>query len=163
MNEYTKRKPNRLKDYDYSQNGAYFITICTKDRSKILGAIRDAGEGVQEIPSVKLSEFGEIVKGFIESIPDTYSNVDVPIYTIMPDHIHLIIMLDGEKACGTPRAASPTKMLIPKIVNSLKGLSSKKSCRSLWQRSYSDHVIRNLADFCRIEEYIMTNPLKCPP
>ena len=163
MDIFTKRKPNRLEEYDYSQNGAYFITVCTKGRSKLLGAISDAGEDIHDAPTVKLSRFGEIVKGFIESIPDTYTDVDVPIYTIMPDHIHLIILLACENANGTPKAASPTKMLIPKIVNSLKGLSSKKACRSLWQRSYSDHVIRNIADYHRIEEYIITNPLKCSP
>ena len=59
---------------------------------------------------------------------------------------------------GTPRAASPTKALIPKIINALKGLSSKKAGVSLWQRSYHDHIIRNEADYNRITEYIENNP-----
>ena len=164
MDTMSKRKPNRIKDYDYSQNGAYFITICTNGRRKILGTIACAGEDIHDIPSVNLSKYGEIVKGFIESIPEVYPVAKVPLYAIMPDHVHLIISIDCENDGETPRAASPTKMLIPKIVNSLKGLSSKKAGFSLWQRSYSDHVIRDYADFCRIEEYIFTNPFqpRCP-
>ena len=176
-NELPKRKPSRLQNYDYSQNGAYFITVCTKDRHEIMGTISvgDAALGVPSqndhissqndgTPSVKLSEVGEIVRTFIENIPNTNPGVSVPQYVIMPNHIHLILVvgsgttmplkntngvpgdfLDGVPgdADGTPRAASPTKALIPKIINALKGLSSKKAGFSLWQRSFHDHIIRN--------------------
>ena len=166
------RKPNRIKDYDYSTNGVYFITICTKGRCEVLGVINGSLDDIYGTPSVKLSEYGKTVKGFVENIPNVYSGVDVPLYIIMPDHVHLIIECYCEDAGGTPRAASshsrlacryaasPTNMLIPKIVNSLKGLSSKKTGVSLWQRSYSDHVIRNYSDYLRIADYISTNPLR---
>jgi len=183
-----KRKPNRLQNYDYSQNGAYFITVCTKDRHEILGTVvvGDAALGVPSeenpgvpyinpgVPSVKLSEYGEIVRTFIDNIPNTNPAVFVPKYVIMPNHIHLILMVefgntDGVQGVltngmprvltnGTPRAASPTKALIPKVINGLKGLSSKKSGFSLWQRSFHDHIIRNEADYSRIAEYIENNP-----
>ena len=155
--ELPRRKPNRLKDYDYSQNGAYFVTICTKNQREILGTVV-VGDAALGVPFVKLSKHGEIVKIFIENISNTNRNVFVPQYVIMPNHVHLILIVEFENADGTPRAASPTKALIPKIINALKGLSSKKTGVSLWQRSYHDHIIRNEADYCRITEYIENNP-----
>ena len=178
MKELPKRKPNRLQNYDYNQNGAYFITVCTKNRHEILCTIT-VGDAALGVPFVKLSEYGEIVRMFIENIPKTNSSVFVPKYVIMPNHIHLILIIESKNIKtpkknihgtpdtihgtsdtihGTPRAASPTKALIPKIINVLKGLSSKKIGFSLWQRSYHDHVIRNEADYYRIEEYIENNP-----
>ena len=190
MDGLPERKSNRIKEYSYSQNGAYFITICTKDRREILGVIEEPDNDIYNMVSVKLSKTGEIVRGFIENISAVNPAVSVPLYVIMPDHIHLILQIDCESDGGTPPAlhacpivpASPTKeepgvtfhtadgilesvgkssrakMLIPKVINSLKGLSSKKAGSALWQRSYSDHVIRNDADYRRIEEYVLNNP-----
>ena len=148
------RKTNRLQNFDYSQNGAYFITICTKNKQMTLGAI----ENNLDTPAMKLSDIGEIVRGFIEYLLITDSNVYIPNYIIMPNHIHLILIVETDTADGTPRAASPTKALIPKTINAIKGLSSKKAGYSLWQRSYYDHVIRNEEDYIRIDEYITNNP-----
>ena len=189
MKKLLKRKLNRMQDYDYSQNGAYFVTVCTKDRHEIFGAVTFVGDAtlgvppveLTDIPSVelarvppaestgvpyvKLSEYGETVKMFIENIPNANPSVFVPKYVIMPNHIHLILVIELENIRtpkknihGTPKAASPTKALIPKIINVLKGLSSKKTGFSLWQRSYHDHIIRSEADYNRIEKYIENNP-----
>ena len=149
------RKTNRLQNYDYSQNGAYFITTCTKNKQMTLGAI----ENNLDTPTMKLSGIGETVRGFIEYLLFTGSNVYIPNYIIMPNHIHLILIVETDTADGTPRAASPTKALIPKTINAIKGLSSKKAGYSLWQRSYYDHVIRNEEDYIRIDEYITNNPM----
>ena len=156
----------------------------TQDKHQILGKITnehapvgDAALGVpshaalgtssvnSHISQIQLSEIGEIVRTFIENIPNTNLGVFVPKYVIMPNHIHLILVVELENTNGTPgnmngtpRAASPTKALIPKIINSLKGLSSKKIKFPLWQRSFHDHVIRNEADYNRIAEYIENNP-----
>ena len=167
MNELPKRKQNRLKDYDYSQIGAYFITICVKDRQEILGEIivGDAAIGVPfatNIPFVRLTETGEMVKLHIERVGNITENVLLDKYIIMPNHIHMIISITNETAAtnGTPRAASPTKAVIPKIVNALKSLTSKKFGESMWQRSYHDRVIRNENEYQKIWEYIDTNPSK---
>jgi len=159
-----KRKPNRLKEYDYSQNGAYFITICTKNHRPILGTIvADAALGV---PNIRLSKYGEIVRDLIQTIPISNPNVSVQHFIIMPNHIHMIIVIDvqmndlqaSEKhTYRTPRAAFAT---IPVVVNALKGLSSKGAGFSLWQRSFHDHIIRNDADYNRIAEYIQNNPAR---
>ncbi len=82
--ELPNRKPTRLKGYDYSQNGAYFITICTHNRkclfSNIVGAIH-------ELPENKLTQYGEYVKQIIEILPGRF-NVSIPKYVIMPNYIH---------------------------------------------------------------------------
>lgn len=79
--ELPQRKPNRLTDYDYSQNGAYFITICTQDRKPILSTI--VGDG---FPVPKLC--GQIAEKYIRNVPE------IEKYVIMPDHIHMIIRLN---------------------------------------------------------------------
>ena len=151
------RKANRLLNYDYSQNGAYFITVCTRNKELILGAIDNETHG---IASIWLSDIGDIVRKHIEIISITDSNAYVPNYVIMPNHVHLIIVVDSDEIGGSPRAATPTKALIPKVINALKGLSSKKAGFSLWQRSYYDHIIRNEQDYIRVDEYITNNPAK---
>ena len=163
------RKPIRLKGYDYNQNGAYFITICTQKRHEILGTVESVGGGVHSgIPFVKLTEYGEITKTFIENISELTPSIIVASSIIMPNHVHLVLIVrqDDEKNngtprqtnSGTPRAASPTKALVPKVINALKGLSSKEAGFSMWQRSFHDHIIRDEADYDRIVNYIENNP-----
>ena len=154
MIHFPMRKTNRLQGYDYSQNGAYFITVCTKNKQMTLGTIESNS---LDKPVIWLSDSGEIARRFIESISITGSDVYVPNYIIMPNHIHLILVAGADDEDGTPRAASPTKALIPKTINALKGLSSKKAGFSMWQRSYYDHIIRNDEDYARIDEYITNN------
>ena len=183
MNDLPERKRNRRRDYDYSRNGSYFITVCTKDKKMILGAVVGESRLLPEyrylgIPQVRLSEYGEIVKRHIENIHEANSSVFVPYYVIMPNHIHMILTVKPSEINGTPKAASPTnpatvgdaafgipqasptKMLIPKIVNALKGLTAKKSKIALWQRSYHDHIIRDGEDHNRIMDYIIHNPAR---
>ena len=81
-----KRKPTRLKDYDYSSEGTYFVTICTKDKQKILCDI--VGEGLCALPSINLTPIGEIVKQSIEYIDNNYDCISVDKYVIMPNHVH---------------------------------------------------------------------------
>ena len=152
MNDIPARKYLRLKDYNYSQSGAYYITICTKDRHDILGKIiaeDTPGTPYVELPNriaIELSEFGEIVRKYIDSIPNSNPDVTVSQYVIMPNHIHIILMIYLKEIGGTPKAASPTNTIIPKTINALKGLSSKASGFSLWQRSYYNAFLKSLAE-----------------
>jgi len=152
------RKPNRLHDYDYSKNGAYFITICTKNRMEILGNI--VGDDAHIVPTIiQHSEYGEVVKKYIENISVLYDDVNVDNYVIMPNHVHLIIVLHNSQNNGTMWASSPTKQIgIPQIIRSMKTMITKKIGFPLWQRSYHDHIIRNQKDYNRIYEYIQNNP-----
>ncbi|MBO5007946.1 MAG: transposase [Clostridia bacterium] len=150
--ELPKRKPTRLKGYDYSTPGAYFLTICVKDKKQLLSKIVGDDEGI--VPQNNLSEIGLICDRYINNINIKYENVTVDKYVIMPNHIHLIVFLHG-----TMRASSPTKN-IETIIRSFKTMVTKEIGNSIWQRSYHDHIIRGEKDYRKIWEYIDTNPIK---
>ena len=148
--EFPTRKTNRLKDFDYSSPGAYFITICTKDRKNIFWTTTEpCAFSEYELP---LSEPGKIVESCIHEIPVRYPALFVDKYTIMPNHIHLLLRIKSG-ANGRPLAA-PT---IPNLVNQFKGAVSKKIGFSPWQKGYHDHVVRNREDFEEIWTYIHNN------
>lgn len=154
--ELQTRKPNRLKDYDYSQNGAYFITICTKDRQPLLSVIKNADETVGEnfvLPTIYLTDVGETIKNEIEKIHSIYDNVLIDNYIIMPNHIHLIIRIDAN---GRTQF-SPT---INRIIKQFKGSITKQIGESIWQKSFYDHIIRDDIDYQSIWQYIDENPMK---
>ncbi len=91
--ELPKRKSIRLKDYDYSQNGEYFVTICIKDKLQLLWNV-GATFGRPFIDNVHLSEYGLIIEGELNKINNIYTpTVVIDKYVIMPNHIHLIIIL----------------------------------------------------------------------
>jgi REP element-mobilizing transposase RayT len=169
------RKLNRLENYDYSRNGLYFITICTKDRVPYLSEVTSVGNAalgvphnsitencIFDIPNVKLTEYGKIVNTNIQKINEIYRYVSVTKYVIMPDHIHMILFVSdfGDKPLknGTPGAAFPTKS-VSKIINGLKSISTKQIGFSIWQKSFHDHIIRNEKEFLEICDYIDNNPI----
>lgn len=152
--ELQMRKPNRLCEYDYSTNGAYFITICTQDRRKILSAIVGDGSPVPK-------PCGIIAEKLIAEIPEKYPTVSVDNFVIMPDHIHMLLRFDCNSGTGDP---PPTlgnvigwyKYQVTKQVN----LQSNNKSERVFQRSYYDHVIRNQQDYDEIWQYIENNPRK---
>ena len=148
-----RRKPTRLKWYDYSTPGAYFITICVKDREQLLSRII-VGDDTLSIPKNTLSEIGLICENYIKNINIKYENVTIDKYVIMPNHIHLIIFLHG-----TMRASSPTNN-IENIIRSFKIMVAKKIGKSIWQRSFHDHIIRGEKDYQKIWEYKDTNVIR---
>ena len=150
--ELPKRKSTRLKGHDYSTPGAYFITICTKDRKQILSRI--VGDDAYIVPQNRLSNYGFVCEKDIKNINDKYDDVVVDKYVIMPNHIHLIVFLNG-----TMRASSPTKN-IQNIICSFKTLVTKEIGIKIWQRSYHDHIIRSKEDYKHIWEYIDANVMR---
>ena len=149
------RKPTRLKDYDYSQNGAYFITICTQDRKNILSKI--VGGGAFDAPKNQLTEIGKIVDKYILST-NNIPEITVDKYVIMPNHIHLILIVQNQ--IGTSRAPSPTNHLIPHAISTLKRFINREIGYNIFQRSFHDHVIRDYDDYLKIWQYIDVNPAK---
>ena len=158
------RKPNRLENYDYSQNGAYFITVCTQNRRNILSKII-VGTGVLDCPKNKLLYHGEIADRYIKQLNDFYDNVWVDKYVIMPDHIHFILSIQG----GQSRTPVPTDYNmkydnknsdVAKFVSTFKRFCNKEYGVNIWQARYYDHVIRNQNDYNEIWEYIENNPKK---
>ena len=157
------RRSIRLKSYDYSRAGAYFITICTHGRECILGDLVD-GE-------MRLNEYGDIARGEWLNLPNRYPDIELDAAVIMPNHIHAIIAIHAVGVIHELPLRNDTKrrrtMLIPKIVGYVKMNSAKRINQSrntpgarIWQRNYHEHVIRDEADLARIRKYVANNPRK---
>ena len=146
-----KRKPTRLPNYDYRQNGYYFITICTHNKENLLCHI--VGEGLCALPSVKLTAIGEIVNNAILYINNRYTDLQIVKYVIMPNHIHLILSKQAGGHGGPP-------LQVYDIIGRFKSFTNNKYSGTLWQRSFHDHIIRSEKDYLKIWNYIDTNPQK---
>ena len=145
-----QRKRIRLLEYDYSTEGYYFITICTKNRIEILGKIKDICRG-GNLPSakIKLTDIGIIVEKYIKQITNVYDNVNIDEYIIMPNHIHMILILENSNEHN-----------ISKIIGQFKRNVSMELKYSIWQKLFYEHVIRNDKEYYMIKEYIRTNIIK---
>ena len=108
--ELPKRKKNRLKGYDYSRSGAYFVTICAKDKRKILSRIVTKNTVGDGYPVPIMTEYGSVVDEYINKISQKYSIITVDKYVIMPNHIHLLLSI--QKECGTGNPSPIIKSLI---------------------------------------------------
>ena len=146
------RKPNRLPGYDYAQSGAYFVTICTKDRQNLLSRIVK-GEGDLS-DAVDLTHAGEAVEAELLGINQIYRCVRVDSYVIMPNHVHMIFAIHEDTGQGS------TAPKVSRIVQQMKGAVSKRLGEAIWQKGYYDHVIRNEQDYLVKRRYIEENPLK---
>jgi REP element-mobilizing transposase RayT len=151
--EYPKRKPNRLKNRDYSRPGAYFLTICTEGRKNLFWNC--VGATIGRPQDVVLSEYGKIVDEAIQNIPQIYPMTKITFYTVMPNHIHILLEILADEH-GRPMVAPTTGT----VVQQLKGAVSKKIGRSIWQKLYHDHVVRNNREFEYISGYIYSNPMR---
>jgi len=149
----------RLKDYDYSQAGVYFITICTHNRECIFGDVVD-GE-------MRLNEFGQVVKTEWLKTAKIRDNVELDEFNVMPNHLHGIIMIID--VVGATRRVAPTIGLqsnsLGSIIGQFKSIVTKNIrkmglCTFKWQRNYYEHIIRNEKEFNQIREYVISNSLK---
>lgn len=156
------RKPLRLKDYDYSAPGYYFVTFCVKNRECIL-CDRDTCRGAQCAPVLQtyapflLTETGRVVNQAIQQISFWYPLVRVDKYVIMPNHVHMILVINPVDGESGRTVCAPT---VSNIIKQLKGFVTKQIHGSIWQRSFHDHIIRNQDDYLNIWQYIDTNPQK---
>lgn len=157
MEQYPKRKRNRIDDFDYSADGAYYVTVCTNNRQHLFWSQCTSNHRLT-VDDVPLSEIGKLVEEAILDIPNHYHCVFIDQYCIMPDHVHLIIKIDrANNVRPYENSEAPT---ISRIVKQFKGVVSKIIGRSIWQKSFYDHCIRNEKDYNEIWEYIEQNPLK---
>ena len=137
-NKTSRRKELRVKEYNYSRGGAYFVTICIKDRKQILSRIiYPVGGGALDAPQVRLSSCGEIIEKYLLS-SENISGVIIDRYVIMPDHIHAIIILEPEKYAkhseGSSRAPTPTNEMLPHVISTFKRFCNKEIGRNIFQR-----------------------------
>ena len=178
MNNKHHRHSIRLRDFDYSSCGAYFVTICTENKGNALGEITD-GE-------MELNEFGEIARECWLDLPNHYDNIKLAEFIVMPNHVHFIIVIKPSNAAVGGVGAihelplrnernvyvdtekyriERRRMLLPKIIGRFKMVSAKRINRirgltgvKFWQRNYYEHVIRTEADLNAIRQYIIDNP-----
>ena len=172
------RQSIRLKDYDYTQSGAYFVTICTHKRECVLGDVVN-GE-------MRLNELGQVVEMEWLKTAEIRDNVELDEFVVMPNHIHGIVVITESHVGATSRSplisgncrgtarrapteqfSKPTSGSLPTIVRSFKSAVTKHINEMrhtpgtpIWQRNYYEHIIRDEDDLHQIQLYIVNNPLR---
>ena len=155
MEQYPKRKTNRLSSDLYGKNGSYFITICSKDRANLFWRF-PVGAALRRPPEI-LNDRGLAVLQQIEKIDDIYDGIiTVDHAVVMPNHVHLLLSIHSERSGGR-RNAAPT---ISSVVNQFKGSVTKAVGSPCWQKSFYDRIVRDEQEFRKIWEYIDANPGK---
>ncbi len=179
-----RRHSIRLKNYDYSQSGLYYITICTQGRIELFGKIVEN--------KIILNDAGKMIEKIWLKIPKIFPNARLHEYIIMPNHFHAIVeiielsvgaesisarniniktkRLDMESI--PPKGKIIEKVSLPKIVQTFKRYTTVEYIKMvkqnllppfkkrIWQRNYYEHIIRDEKDYLKIAEYIISNPLK---
>ncbi len=162
------RRSIRLKGYDYSQPGAYFITICTKNRKFLFGNVING--------KMILNDAGQIAQKCWLEIPNHYPNVILDEFIIMPNHIHGIIIINVGANNNSPPHINNNPPQQPSLFRSPSGtigsiirgfkigvtkwFRQNTDIYDVWQRNYYEHIIRNEQELNKIREYIINNPLK---
>ena len=158
-----QRKTMRAKYFDYSSTGAYFLTICTKDKKHILSRIVGTGvldrpqKGVFDSPKIILKHCGKIVEKYINQLNDFYENITVNEYVIMPNHIHIIVSVVRDGPSGTP-VPTVLNSTVSKFISTFKRFVNKEVGENIFQRSFYDRIIRNNGEYMEICNYIRLNP-----
>jgi REP element-mobilizing transposase RayT len=143
----------RLKDYDYSSSGGYFVTIVVAGRECCLSRI-DKG-------NAELTDFGQVVVRGWTWLAEQYSYVVLDEYVIMPNHFHGILFVEDSQTEKGPRLTLGRLIAAFKTVTTREiNLARKSPGRQFWQDNFHEHVIRNERDLAGVREYIANNPLQ---
>jgi putative transposase len=156
----------RLRGYDYAQPGAYFVTICAWQRQEVFGRIEEG--------QMQLNEWGQVAAECWATIPAHFAHVTLDEWTIMPNHMHgiLVITVVGARQCRAPTDRAPTEQFghpvsgsIPTVIRSCKSAVTKRinvlrnaATSPIWQRNYYEHIVRNQRELAAIRAYIHNNP-----
>ncbi|PZV26802.1 MAG: transposase [Snowella sp.] len=159
------RRSIRLKGFDYSSDGAYFLTICVQNRECLFGEIQKE--------KMILNDYGKIVREIWEDLLTTIVDIDLDEYVIMPNHFHAILVIDKSLestnfygSLNVNNDKERRKMILSKVVGKFKMLTAKAINQmrgnegKFWQRNYYETVIRSEEDLNRIREYIINNPMQ---
>ncbi|MBI5102572.1 MAG: transposase [Nitrospirae bacterium] len=159
-----------MKAYDYSEAGAYFVSICSHGRECLFGDVLD-GE-------IRLNEFGMIVVAVWQNLPEHFSHVELDGFVVMPNHVHGILVINRKgMACHAPTTttttttnrqfARPVAGSLPTIIGSFKSAITRQANQvrntpglPVWQRNYYEHVIRDKDELERIRQYVIDNPFQ---
>ncbi len=160
-----QRRSIRLEGYNYAQEGAYFVTICTQNRADVLGRIVDG--------AVQLNDSGDVVNKYWLEISDHFPNAEADGFVIMPNHFHGILIIQDRRGeahdpaqkgavtaplrqCTLGQIIAYFKYQTTKAINQIHNATGVP----FWQRNYYEHVIRNETDLNEIRQYILDNPVK---
>ena len=155
------RKRLRLPAHDYRAPGSYFITLCTKDRRHTLSEV--VGQG---LCPCRLLPLGRIAEEELRALPARFPSVQIDYYTIMPNHIHLLVTLSGMRQGQSP---CPTEggPDLGAVMGAFKSITTKRANqadavrgRKVWHTRYYEHAVRNEQDYREIWRYIAENPAK---
>lgn len=158
---------SRLAGWDYGSNGAYFFTICTKDRAKYFGEIEvldtEFNTETQSIVSLRATEIGEVAYHNWERIPSFHPYAELDEFVVMPDHVHGILLIDKPyKTSWELNKFGPQRNNLGSILrghkSSIKTYATTNNIDFSWQPSYYDRVIRNEKEHLNIKGYIRNNP-----
>ena len=163
----SSRKTTRLNNANYYESGLFFLTICTKERQCILSSI--VGTGVLDGPKIQLTKYGNIADKYIKQLNDFYPNISVESYVIMPNHIHILLHINGGQQTsiedgslngpsGTP-VPTIQNSTVSKFVSTFKRFCNKECAQNIWQYRSYDHIIRNKKDLDAHLKYIYENPI----
>jgi len=166
MNQYNPkihhRRSIRLKGYDYSKEGSYFITICCQDRICRFGQVEN---GEMVLNELGLEAYNEWTK-----LTERFPNMEMDVFQIMPNHMHGIVVLGGATLAVAPGAEASPAPSVSDIIGAYKSLvanrcldiykTKNKILGKLWQRNFYEHIIRDVQSYQRISEYILNNPKK---
>lgn len=162
------RRSIRLRGYDYSQAGAYFVTICAQNREGLFGEIVD-GE-------MRLNAAGEMVERWYSELTNKFPDIECDEFVCMPNHVHFIAVNVGADLCVRPVSVPRQTMgehigsPLHRVVQWFKTMSTNEYIRGvnqngwrpfpakMWQRNYWEHIVRNETELNRIREYIRNNP-----
>jgi REP element-mobilizing transposase RayT len=163
-----KRRSIRLQSYDYSRAGAYYITVCTRNRECLFGNVVNG--------QMQLNEAGRILQPVWEGLPQFYEGIELDAVVVMPNHLHGIVIICAAVGAihesplrpeppESVRVADRRRMLLSKVVGRFKMVSAKQvndlrqtSGKALWQRNYYEHIVRDEESLNRIRQYIADNP-----
>lgn len=157
-----RRRSIRLKEFDYSQPGLYFVTIVTHQRRCLFGEVVDG--------KVQLNSAGNIVSEMWHGLSDRFPNVSVDLFVVMPNHIHVVVNVGAQfiapgDAPASQEGAMNRASTLGQIIRSVKAASThrirqRSDLEFVWQRNYYEHVIRDEKSLTRIRQYILDNPMR---
>jgi putative transposase len=143
------RRSIRLKGYDYTLPGAYFVTIDAWQDEHLFGEVVDG--------DMQLNQFGRVVLHAWNDLPNHYPNVTLDAFCIMPNHIHgIIVLVDARTRHGLPEIVRALKSFSARRINHLRGTPGIP----VWQRNFYEHILRNDDELAKARSYIINNPLK---
>ena len=167
-----KRKNTRLKNYDYSQEGAYFITICTQGKRPLFGKITVGADLVSA--RVELTAAGQMIERVYAETIAAFSDIISDKHIVMPNHFHCIVSIQRADTRFAPTVAGSNEQTLKSISSFIQALKSKTTVeyvrgvkeglflpfnKRIWQTRFHDHIIRDEASYLRIWKYIDENPL----